>query len=115
MNPPMSTPMTTGTTRTRAVVAMLRWLRRGSMALVSRAMLASAATVPITQRFRAVPFGSIMAHRGHRDIGRLPGSASAQHGPVACPRCSGHVLLAPGQDVHVDSGPDGEPRHSLEI
>ena len=30
VNPPTTTPITTGTTRTRAVVAMLRWLRSGS-------------------------------------------------------------------------------------
>jgi hypothetical protein len=39
-------------------------------------MLASAATVPITLRFIAVPFGSIMTHQGHGSIGRLLASAS---------------------------------------
>jgi hypothetical protein len=48
----MTTPMTTGTTSTSAVVAMLRLSRIASIALVSNAMLASAATVPSTIRFR---------------------------------------------------------------
>ncbi len=30
-NPPVATPTTTGTTRTRAVVATLMWLRNGNM------------------------------------------------------------------------------------
>src|SRR3984885_4621828 len=113
MNPPMTTPMTTGTTRTRAVVAMLRWSRMGSMAPVSTAMLASAATVPITLRFIAGPFGSIM-HPGRTGLGRLPGSASGPRGPAAGPGCSGHALLTAGQDVGVDSGPGGDPRLSLD-
>src|ERR1700722_11491811 len=129
MNPPMTTPMTTGTTRTRAVVAMLRGPRMGSMAPVSTAMLASAATVPITLRFIAGPFGSIM-HPGRTGLGRLPGSASGPRGPPAGPGCSGHALptrgpaggrgcsgpapYAAARVGDVVPGPVGEPRHSLD-
>src|SRR5258708_33471602 len=54
-NPPHTTPMTTGTTRTSAVVAMLRWLRRGTIATVRTAMLARAAAVPIMLRITVSP------------------------------------------------------------
>lgn len=46
----MVTPTTTGTTSTRAVVAMLRWVRSGSMATVSTAVQARAASDPARLR-----------------------------------------------------------------
>src|SRR5260221_7029804 len=65
MNPPQTTPMTTGTTRTSAVVAMLRWLRSGTIAIVRTAMLARAATVPIAVRFIALPQSKTGVAQGH--------------------------------------------------
>src|SRR3984885_12896827 len=63
--PPRTTPMTTGTTRTSAVVAMLRWPRIGIIAIVRSAMLARAATAPITVRFIALPLSLTGLARGH--------------------------------------------------
>src|ERR1700735_1762187 len=75
MKPPRTTPMTTGITSTRAVVAMLRLARTGSMAPVRRAMLARAALVPITVRLIVVACRLYPAREGEAGRGR-PGSAA---------------------------------------
>ena len=67
-NPPTTVPMTTGTTRISAVVAMLRWPRSGSIAAVSTAMLARAATVPVMVRFSSALRSWALSARGRSSL-----------------------------------------------
>src|SRR5712671_6024839 len=80
MNPPQTTPITTGTTRTSAVVAMLRWPRSGIIAIVRAAMLARAATVPITVRFIALPRSRTDLAQSH-DMNIDPGAGREPRDP----------------------------------
>src|ERR1700722_7064088 len=80
MNPPQTTPITTGTTKTSAVVAMLRWPRSGIIAIVRAAMLARAATVPITARFIGLPQSQTYLAQGH-DVDVDPGPGREPRDP----------------------------------
>src|ERR1700732_3887740 len=80
MNPPVTTPITTGTTRTSAVVAILRWFRSGVIAIVSAVMLARAATVPVTVRFIGLPQPQPCLAQGH-DVDIDPGPGREPRDP----------------------------------
>src|SRR5215475_10680512 len=104
--PPDTTPTTTGTTKMSAVVAMLRWLRTGSIAAVSPAMIPRAATSPMTLRFtgRVTALPPTLGLHFHHALGRahLVSGVFAVTGPPCRNRAGGlprpsHAALLDGR------------------
>src|ERR1700735_1246491 len=90
-NPPRTTPITTGTIRTSAVVAMLRWPRSGIIAIVRSAMLATAATVPIRVRFIGLPHSPTCIAQAN-EVAVNPGGGREPRDP-SCDRAPADQLL----------------------
>src|SRR6516165_10623723 len=106
-NPPITTPMTTGITSTSAVVAMLRLPRIASIALVSNAMLASAATVPSTIRFivNAELYLTQVSGRVAPVTPREPSRRSAPDGEDGTGRTTHHLIGHAAQQQPGDGRP----------